>query len=113
MGNGDPACIENAGQAIGDRSVAMNVEARSKQQGSGGRKRKKKTDFFCLFLFRLCIPDWPQTHDLPASAFHVLGLQVCVTMPGLDMNGREEKHSGIMQNSLQRIGADMQRTFTA
>jgi hypothetical protein len=25
--------------------------------------------------------DWPQTHNLPASASQVLGLQVCTTIP--------------------------------
>jgi hypothetical protein len=29
-----------------------------------------------------CSPGWPQTHNLHASAFWVLGLQVWTTIPG-------------------------------
>jgi hypothetical protein len=52
---------------------------------------------FVLFCFRdrvsLCSPVYPETHSVdqaflelrnpPASAFQVLGLKVCATMPGL------------------------------
>jgi hypothetical protein len=52
--------------------------------------------FGCLFVFRdrvsLCSPGCPGTHfvdqagheliNLPASAFRVLGLKACATMPG-------------------------------
>lgn len=38
--------------------------------------------FITLFLTRLsCCLGWPQTLDLPANAFWVLGLQVCTTDP--------------------------------
>jgi hypothetical protein len=42
--------------------------------------------FFSLSLssfhrILLCSPGWLTTHDLPASVFHVLGLQECTTMP--------------------------------
>jgi hypothetical protein len=40
--------------------------------------------FFFLFLLNevsLCILDWPQTHNSPASATSVLGLQVCTNTP--------------------------------
>jgi hypothetical protein len=30
-------------------------------------------------------PGWPQTHDPPALISRVLGLQACVTMPGLNI----------------------------
>jgi hypothetical protein len=35
--------------------------------------------FVCLFenKFSLCSPGWPPTHNLPASASRVLGLQEC------------------------------------
>lgn len=33
-------------------------------------------------LIYSCSPGWPQTHDALASAFQVLGLCVCATMPG-------------------------------
>jgi hypothetical protein len=29
----------------------------------------------------MCSLGWPQTHDLPASDFIVLGLQACITTP--------------------------------
>lgn len=36
------------------------------------------------FEVGFCLPCWPGTHeDLPASAFQVLGLKVCIPMPGL------------------------------
>jgi hypothetical protein len=46
---------------------------------------------FFLFLFfwdrvSLCDPAWPQTHNPPVSASSVLGLQMCVTMPGIDLS---------------------------
>jgi hypothetical protein len=30
----------------------------------------------------LCSSNWPQTHDLPASAWHLLRLQACTATPG-------------------------------
>jgi hypothetical protein len=42
--------------------------------------------FFFFFFFWdkvwLCSLGWPPTHNPPASAFQVLGLGVCTTVPG-------------------------------
>jgi hypothetical protein len=45
-----------------------------------------------FFLFRfffwdrvsLCSPDWPQIHHSSTSAIQLLGLVVCITMPGCE-----------------------------
>jgi hypothetical protein len=46
-----------------------------KQQGLGALLRMQ----YCLVCVLLCSPNWPQTHDHPASAPGVLRLQVCTT----------------------------------